>query len=229
MNTHFFALRQVENNAEYGVGVWPRMCPEPLKNSDESALIRCEKRIGTEVAFTTVDALILCVPHDHGHQHMETAPQFVILETTHWLLNHHRSSALPGYLMLGAKTQVNSLAELPEGALAELGGLMANIQKTLEWQLKPKWLYISRFGHAPGYPIHFHFIPVYAWVETLFWKDARYRLLQTFASDENAQSLTDGAELTLFIWREFGESPEPPEAQGPSIKQVIDDLRIAFR
>lgn len=62
-----------------------------------------------------------------------------------------------------------------------------------------------------------------------FWKDARYRLLQTFASDENAQSLTDGAELTLFIWREFGESPKPPEAQGPSISQVIDDLRQSFK
>jgi hypothetical protein len=70
---------------------------------------------------------------------------------------------------------------------------------------------------------------VYAWVEELFWKDARYRLLQTFANIENAQSLTDGAELTLFIWREFGESPEPPAAQGPSIDQIIDDLRKAFR
>ncbi|MHC8391542.1 HIT family protein [Pseudomonas sp. MDT2-39-1] len=160
---------------------------------------------------------------------MEAAPQFIILETTHWLLNHHLSSALPGYLMLEAKTHVNSLAELPDRALAELGGLLANIQKTLELQLKPKWLYISRFGHDPGYPIHFHFIPVYAWVEELFWKDARYRLLQTFASLENAQSLTDGAELTLFIWREFGESPEPPAVQGRSIDQVIDDLRKAFR
>ncbi|MHC8395504.1 HIT family protein [Pseudomonas sp. LB3P93] len=160
---------------------------------------------------------------------MEVASQFVILETTHWLLNHHLSSALPGYLMLGSKTHVNSLAELPDAALAELGGLMANIQKTLELQLKPKWLYISRFGHDPGYPIHFHFIPVYAWVEALFWKDARYRLLQTFASIENAQTLTDGAELTLFIWREFGESPEPPAVQGPSIDRVIDDLRKAFK
>lgn len=160
---------------------------------------------------------------------MEVAPQFILLETEHWLLNHHMSSALPGYLMLGAKTHVNSLAELPDAALTELGGLMANIQRTLELQLKPKWLYISRFGHDPRHPIHFHFIPVYDWVEDLFWKDARYRLLQTFASDENAQSLTDGAELTLFIWREFGESPEPPAAQGPSISQVIDDMRQSFK
>jgi diadenosine tetraphosphate (Ap4A) HIT family hydrolase len=160
---------------------------------------------------------------------MEVAAHFIIHETAHWILNHHLSSALPGYLMLGSRAHVSSLAELPGEALAELGGLLATIQKTLESQLKPKWLYISRFGHDPGYPLHFHFIPVYDWVEALFWKDARYRLLQTFATHENAQSLTDGAELTLFIWREFGERPEPPAIQGPSISQVIDDLRAALR
>ena len=160
---------------------------------------------------------------------MEVAPRFIIHETAHWILNHHMSSALPGYLMLGSRKHVNSLAELPDSALAELGGLLANVQKTIESQLKPKWLYISRFGHDPGYPIHFHFIPVYHWVEDLFWKDKRYRLLGTFGTYENATSLTDGAELTLFIWREFGESPEPPPIQGPSTGQVIDLLRGSFR
>ena len=161
--------------------------------------------------------------------HMEIAPRFIIHETDHWILNHHMSSALPGYLMLGSRTHANSLADLPECALAELGGLLAAVQKAIESRLKPKWIYINRFGHVPGYPIHFHFIPVYHWVEELFWKDARYRLLETFATAENAQSLTDGAELTLFIWREFGESPEPPATQGPSINQVIDDLRGSFK
>ena len=160
---------------------------------------------------------------------MEVAPRFIIHETAHWILNHHLSSALPGYLMLGSRKHVNSLAELPDSALAELGSLLANVQKTIESQLKPKWLYISRFGHDPGYPIHFHFIPVYHWVEDLFWKDTKYRLLETFATNENATSLTDGAELTLFIWREFGESPEPPPIQGPSTDQVIDLLRGSFR
>lgn len=160
---------------------------------------------------------------------MELLPHFILHETTHWIVNHHLASALPGYLMLGSKHHVNSLAQLPEPALAELGGLMANIQSVVETQLNPKWLYISRFGHDPRYPIHFHFIPVYDWVEALFWKDARYRLLETFGAQENAQTLTDGAELTLFIWREFGESPTPPAIQGPSISQVIEKLRQAFR
>ncbi|SCZ57320.1 Diadenosine tetraphosphate (Ap4A) hydrolase [Pseudomonas sp. NFPP18] len=161
-------------------------------------------------------------------QQVGIAPEFIILQTDHWVLNHHLSSALPGYLMLGSRSRVNSLAELHESALTELGGLLARVQKNLELQLKPKWLYISRFGHAPGYPIHFHFIPVYPWVEELFWSDQRYRLLETFAHEENALSLTDGAELTLFIWREFGENPQPPAIQGPSIEQVIKGLRSSF-
>jgi len=41
--------------------------------------------------------------------------------------------------------------------------------------------------------------------------------------------LTDGAELTLFIWREFGESPEPPSIQGPGVEQIIERLRLSFR
>lgn len=159
---------------------------------------------------------------------MEINPHFIVHETDHWILNHHLSSALPGYLMLGAKTQTTLLAELAPAALEELGYLLAKTQLILELQLQPKHLYISRFGHQPGLPLHFHFIPVYPWVEDLFWKDARYRLLETFACVENASTLTDGAELTLFIWREFDERPEPPKIQGPSIKQVIEALRTAF-
>ncbi len=154
---------------------------------------------------------------------------FIVHETRHWRINHHMASALPGYLMLGAKAPVNSLAGLPAEALAELGGLLAQTQLIIEQQLQPNWLYISRFGHAPDYPFHFHLIPVYAWVEALFWQDERYRVLQDFASAENALSLTDGAELTLFIWREFGERPVPPPVEGPGIDEVIERMRAAFR
>ncbi|MNF33871.1 hypothetical protein D3C76_1181380 [compost metagenome] len=160
---------------------------------------------------------------------MDIAPRFIVHETDHWIVNHHMASALPGYLMLGSRAHVSSLSELPGAALAEMGSLLARTQRVVETQLGPKWLYISRFGHVPGNPIHFHLIPVYDWVEELFWKDERYRLLETFATPGNAQSLTDGAELTLFIWREFGESNDPPAIQGMSIDQAIERLRPAFQ
>ncbi|CAI8972802.1 HIT family protein [Pseudomonas marginalis] len=160
---------------------------------------------------------------------MQIDPANILFETEHWLLNHHLASKLPGYLMLGAKAPVDSLADMSDAALAELGGLLAKTQRVMEAQLKPKWLYISRYGHLPGFPLHFHFIPVYDWVEDAFWRDDRYRRLQDLGSQDLAKTLTDGAELTLFVWREFGESPMPPVIHGPSVAQVIGNLRVHLR
>ncbi|MBB3397131.1 hypothetical protein FHX09_002596 [Rhizobium sp. BK538] len=80
----------------------------------------------------------------------------------------------------------------------------------------------------PGYPIHFHVIPIYAWVEELFWSDDRYRLLETFA-DGPGETPTDGAEMTLFVWREFCERREPPPIKGPSVDEAINLLSRAIQ
>jgi len=158
---------------------------------------------------------------------MNIPPSFIVHETEHWRLNHRVNSALPGYLMLGARSNVNALHELPDGALAELGPLLAKTQLIVETLFDPKRLYVGRYGHEPGHSIHFHLIPVYAWVEDLFWQDDRYRLLETFSSPMPT-SLTDGAELTLFVWREFCERPDPPAAPGMTVAQAITRLREAF-
>ncbi|WP_455884450.1 HIT family protein [Pseudomonas spelaei] len=160
---------------------------------------------------------------------MQIDPAYILLETEHWLLNHHLATHLPGYLMLGAKAPVDALADMPDAALAELGGLLAKTQRVMQAHLKPKHLYISRYGHMPGFPLHFHFIPVYDWVEDSFWQDARYRRLQDLGLQPLGHPLTDGAELTLFVWREFGESPTPALIQGPSVGQVVDSLRAHLR
>ncbi|WP_194790031.1 HIT family protein [Pseudomonas sp. UFMG81] len=150
---------------------------------------------------------------------------YIVHESEHWILNHHLTSQLPGYLMLGSRAPVNSLADLPDQALAEMGLLMGKLQRAMEQALSPKWLYIGRFGHVPGCPLHFHFIPVYDWVEQLFWRDERYRALQQFGSMEHALSRTDGAELTLFVWREFGEGPTSHDVPGSAIPDAITTLR----
>ncbi|CRM48989.1 MULTISPECIES: HIT family protein [Pseudomonas] len=160
---------------------------------------------------------------------MQIDPAYLLHQTEYWLLNHHLTTRLPGYLMLGAKAPIDSLADMPDAALAELGGLLARVQRVMETQLQPKWLYISRYGHMPGLPLHFHFIPVYDWVEDAFWQDERYRTLQGFGSQTLAKNLTDGAELTLFVWREFGESTAPPKIKGPSVVEVIQRLSAAFK
>lgn len=152
----------------------------------------------------------------------------LIHQTTHWTLNHRLDAALPGYLMLGSRASVTALHELPAAALAELGPLLAQAQFGLEHLLKPRRLYMSRYGHMPGYPIHFHIIPICDWVENLFWGDERYRQLQIYAEGPG-QTATDGAELTLFVWREFCEKSEHPPVPGPSIATVIASLRAHFQ
>jgi diadenosine tetraphosphate (Ap4A) HIT family hydrolase len=153
---------------------------------------------------------------------------FIVHETEHWVINHNFASALPGYLVLGSKAPVDSLADLSPAALHEFGPLLAQAQLLLQQTLEPERIYASRYGHSAGYPIHFHLIPVYPWLQRLFWEDPRYRLLETFANPQRAQTRTDGAELTLFIWREFGEREHPPAIEGPPVAQVIERLRAAF-
>lgn len=159
---------------------------------------------------------------------MDTPPRFIIYESPHWTVSHRMDSALPGYVMLSAKKMTHSLAELGAQALSELGVLQGRIQQAIEAYLHPQRLYIGRFGHEAGYAIHFHFIPIYPWIETLFWQDERYRTLQAFGSFDNATAQTDGAELTLLVWREFCERPDPPPVSGPSVDQAINMLRIAL-
>lgn len=112
---------------------------------------------------------------------MAIPQRFHLLETTGWLVSHRINSALPGYLMVSSKTDSDDLSELSAGALGQLGPLLAAAQRALKQELHAQRVYIGRYGHSPGYPIHFHVIPIYDRVEALFWKDERYRLLGTFA------------------------------------------------
>jgi len=55
-------------------------------------------------------------------------------------------------------------------------------------------------------------------------RSAASRVLERFAEKEG-QTDTDGAELTLFIWREFCERSSPPPIKGLSVDQTIALLR----
>lgn len=153
--------------------------------------------------------------------------RFRILETEHWLLNHRMDCALPGYLMLGSANPADDLSDLPNEALISLGPLLERAQRLMQSKLRPARIYTGRFGHTAGYPIHFHLIPIYTWVETLFWSDPRYRALEAFGENGKANE-TDGAELTLYVWREFCESRKPPPVEGPAVEEVVTILRSAL-
>lgn len=154
---------------------------------------------------------------------MRAHQQLLIFETRHWRVSHRMDSALPGYLMVGTTTEGAELSDLTAEALTELGPVLATAQDMLKASLQAKHVYIGRYGHSSGYPVHFHVIPIYPWVEALFWQDDRYRLLQGLA--ERVDGETDGAELTLFVWREFCERTVPPTISGPSVAAVIALLK----
>lgn len=40
-----------------------------------------------------------------------------------------------------------------------------------------------------------------------------------------SEPATDGAELTLFVWRELCENPAPPQIEGPSVVEVMPLLQ----
>jgi hypothetical protein len=66
------------------------------------------------------------------------------------------------------------------------------------------------------------------WVRQLFFDDPRYRVLRDISRHSGALDAdkTDGAELTLYVWREFCESPVPPPISGPSVHEVVERLKV---
>lgn len=154
-------------------------------------------------------------------------PEYQIAQTPNWSVNHRIDSALPGYLMIAATQSTNDLSDLSSEALGLMGTVFAKVQRALN-VLGARRVYIGRYGHSPGYPIHFHVIPIYEWVENLFNKDDRYRVLAQFA-DGPRERPADGAELTLFVWREFCERVDPPSIEGPSVVETIAILRQAIQ
>jgi diadenosine tetraphosphate (Ap4A) HIT family hydrolase len=158
----------------------------------------------------------------------QPAKHLVILQTEDWVLNQRVDSALPGYLVLGVRTPTDDLSLLRPEALAQLGTLLANAQKALNTLLRPKHLYIGRYGHRAGHALHFHLIPICEWVRQLFFADPRYRVLKTLSHPSGALDAdeTDGAELTLYVWREFCESPVPPPISGPSVHELVERLKV---
>ena len=155
---------------------------------------------------------------------MEIPEHLTIHETNFWALNHRIDSVLPGYLILGSLVPADEFSDLTAKALLELGPLLAKTQAVLKSLLKPVRIYVGRYGHLAGHPVHFHVMPVYDWVERLFWSDDRYRVLDGLSA-AGGMPRTDGAQLTLFIWREFCEQAARLRPEGPTVAEAIALLR----
>ena len=156
------------------------------------------------------------------------SPETLLFETKHWMVEQRPDAVLPGYLLMCAKQNTTHLWELDSAALAEMGSHLARVQKLMMEVLKPTYLYIGRYGHMKGPSFHFHFIPIYDWVVEGFLKDERYRSLKQFQYRSDGaftERQFDASELQLYVWREFCESPTPPQIQGPSVLEAIELLK----
>ncbi|MEM7173422.1 MAG: HIT family protein [Pseudomonadota bacterium] len=123
---------------------------------------------------------------------------FRIYETDDWLFNHRVNSALSGYLVLGTKTDAVDVSGIPMKALASLGPLINLTHNAMQSVLNPAHICIGRYGHNEGLAFHLHLIPVYKWVEELFWEDNRYRVFGDFATPQGATG-TDGIGKNLDL------------------------------
>ena len=158
----------------------------------------------------------------------EIDPALVLLETPHWIVNHGAAATLPGYVFVAARSG-DSLAAQSERALSDLGPLLARVQSAIETTLGAERVYIGRFGHSPGWPFHFHLVPVYAWLREALAADARYAHLR--GHHGHADCGHDGADVLLYVFREWttaeGRGATPP-AGTPSIAEAVVRLRAAL-
>jgi diadenosine tetraphosphate (Ap4A) HIT family hydrolase len=159
--------------------------------------------------------------------------EFIVFESEHWRVNQRVDAKLPGYLMMAPKDPAaKSFATITTAALTEMGPVLAKVTRAIEENLRPQHFYVGRYGHMSGNNLHFHIIPIYNWMAEAFRNDSRYRALQQFYTPgvytSGKDTGFDGAEMTLFVWRELAESSTPPKIHGPTVKQAIDLLRQAL-
>jgi diadenosine tetraphosphate (Ap4A) HIT family hydrolase len=153
--------------------------------------------------------------------------RFVVLRTAHWTVNHRTDATLAGYLVVAANDEsATSLADLSASALADLGPVLARVTRAVERVLAPEHVYVCRFGHSPGWPLHFHVVPVHRWLVDRLMADPAYDAVRRL-SECGRLTVPDGADLTLYVMREWttAEGRAPPRPSGPSVEDVIGLLR----
>lgn len=158
---------------------------------------------------------------------MRISDDLIVFKTKYWVVNHRKDSKISGYLIMQPLSGSTDCSNLSMEALNEMGSIIAHTESIIKKLFNPQYIYISKYGHTPNTPFHFHFIPVYQWVVDLFWSDNRYRELSKFGEPQ-LKHLTDGAELTFFIWREFCEKEYPPIIHGIPVKEAIEKIKVEF-
>lgn len=86
----------------------------------------------------------------------------LVFETHFWRVTHRRDSRYPGYLIASSLCKGCELSELEEGALKELGGVLAKAEGVLLKAFAPYKVIVAKLGFSKGFSCHFHLIPATA-------------------------------------------------------------------
>jgi diadenosine tetraphosphate (Ap4A) HIT family hydrolase len=113
-----------------------------------------------------------------------------VFEDANFHLKACSTCPLPGYLILSAKDQSETLHDLPVTTLSSLGATLATISRSIEAVLKPERIYIALFCEAER-GVHFHIFPRTAW------------LRESYLTDHPSEDLLDGPRLLSWARRKF--------------------------
>ena len=84
-------------------------------------------------------------------------PGGVVYETVSWVVNHVVGPMNLGTLIVGPREHVVALADIDDGAAAELGPLLRDTARVVEELCRPEQTYSCLWSHGPGARKHLHF------------------------------------------------------------------------
>jgi diadenosine tetraphosphate (Ap4A) HIT family hydrolase len=84
-------------------------------------------------------------------------PGGIIALTTSWVVNHVVGPMNLGTLIVGPREHVVAVADLDEGAAAELGSVLRETARVVETLCCPEQTYVCLWSHGPGARKHLHF------------------------------------------------------------------------
>lgn len=84
--------------------------------------------------------------------------KLAIKKTKFFIVEQCRTCDIPGYLIVSALSEVQFLASLPTNAAAELGILLADVERAISEIVKPENIYVAKFGEERRL-LHFHVFP----------------------------------------------------------------------
>jgi diadenosine tetraphosphate (Ap4A) HIT family hydrolase len=85
-------------------------------------------------------------------------PGGFLYKTSYWVVNHVVGPMSLGTLAVSPREHVTAVAELDDGAAAELGAVLRASARVVEQICQPEQTYVCLWSHGPGVRKHLHFV-----------------------------------------------------------------------